>query len=450
MANNSANQAESLRPQEERIFNSVSYFLMWIGGCIAIAVFTVGSSLVGQLNLLQIVTALLVGTIIIAACLVVNGHAGHVYGIPYTIQLRSSFGVKGAKIPGMIRAVPAVVWFGFQTWVGAEALNAVCFTLFKFDNVAICYVGFTILQIVLSMTGFKGIKWIEDAGSICIIVALVYMFYSVVTKYGIQLQENVINIKGSWGLAFWGGSVAFVGQYSTTMLNVSDLSRQYKKEGKRGIMGMIYWLSIGPAFMLMGLTGLIVTAATGVIDPIGVFTSAIENPILLVFTLLFIIFAQITTNVVNNIVPPVYVLMDACKKMNYKLAVVAVGILSFCTFPWKLVTPESAAGLNLFIRLYSCFLGPIFAVMVTDYYCIRRKKLNLEVLYDENGPIKGINWAAIIAIAVGAAAALLETHLAWYSSLIPSAAVYYILMRYTGIGKSFLIGSAFEKKGEML
>ena len=446
--NKSVSNGESLRPQEERIFNNFSYFAMMIGGCIAIAVFTVGSSLVGQLNLFQMLVALLIGTIIIAVCLVLNGHAGNKYGIPYTIQLRSCFGVKGAKVPGLIRGVPAIVWFGFQTWVGAEALNAVLYSLFHFDNVVICYIGFTFVQCVLSVTGFKGIKWVEDIGSVCIVVALIYMFYSVVTKYGVQLQDTVINIEGSWGLPFWAGSVAFVGQYSTMMLNVSDLSRQYKKDGKGSILGIIYWLSIGPAFMFMGLTGLMVTSATGVVDPIGVFTNAIDNPVLLVFTLIFIIFAQITTNVVNNIVPPIYVLMDLCKKLNYKMAAAIVGVLSVCVFPWKLVTAESAAGLNLFIRIYSCFLGPIFAVMVIDYYLMRKKSLNLDILYDENGPIKGVNWAAIIAICVGAVVALLETRLAWYASLVPSAIVYYLLMRYTNLGGNFLLGTIWEKKAE--
>jgi len=446
MNDEKTNVGESLRPLEERIFGNLSYFAMWIGGCIAIAVFTVGSSLVGSLNLTQMVVALLVGTIIIAVCLVLNGDAGNKYGIPYTIYLRAAFGIKGAKIPGIIRALPAIVWFGFQTWVGAEALNAVLYSLFGFNNIVFCYVGFTVLQLVLSVTGFKGIKWVEDVGSVCIVIALIYMFYSTVKKYGVELQENVINIKGSWGLAFWSGSVAFVGQYSTMMLNVSDLSRQYKKDGNKAVMGSIYWLAIGPAFMFMGLTGLIVTAATGAVDPITVFTSAIDNKVLLILTLIFIIFAQITTNVVNNLVPPVYVLMDAVKKLGYKGSLVVIGIASVLVMPWKLVSGESAAGLNLFIRVYSCFLGPIFSVMVTDYYFIRKKILNVDMLYDENGPIRGTNIAAIISIAIGAVIALVETRLAWYSCIIPTALVYYLLMTKTELGRDFLIGTEFEKK----
>lgn len=97
-------EQESLQPQEERIIDSFSYLCMWLGGGIAISTFAVGSSLMGVLSLFQVVVALLVGTTIIAVVLVFNGKAGNKYGIPYPIHLRSSFGIQGAKIPGIIRA----------------------------------------------------------------------------------------------------------------------------------------------------------------------------------------------------------------------------------------------------------------------------------------------------------------------------------------------------------
>ena len=121
---------------------------------------------------------------------------------------------------------------------------------------------------------------------------------------------------------------------------------------------------------------------------------------LTVVTLLFIAFAQVTTNVLNNIVTPAYVLMEYFK-MKWTHATVLVGLLSACCMPWKLVTAESAAGLSLFTKIYSAFLGPIFAVMIVDYYFLRKQKLNINHVYDKNGPFKGINWAAVIAIIVG-------------------------------------------------
>lgn len=438
MSSNEIGQ-ESLRPQEERIMDNLSYLFMWMGGCIAIAVFAVGSSLIGDLNLLQAVMAMVVGTAVIAVALVFNGKAGHKYGIPYTIHLRSSFGITGAKVPGLIRAVPALVWFGFQSWVGASAINQILNTMFGFDNVMICFLLFQALQVALALKGFKGIKWLENVGAVFILIALAYMFYSVLNKYGLAIADNVIDIKGSWGLAFWGGTVAFVGQYSTMMLNVGDYARQYKKESGSLLTGGIYWLGIAPAMLFMGLIGLVVTGATGISDPVAVFSSAIDNPILMIMTLLFIIFAQITTNILNNLVPPVYVLMDAFK-LTYKKAVILVGVLAVFTFPWKLISPESADGLALFVQTYAAFLGPIFAVMIVDYYFIRKQTLVLDYLYDEKGPFKGVNWAAIIAIAIGAAVALVEVRLSWYSSLVPAGLSYYLLMKYMKSSNRFLTG----------
>lgn len=439
----SGSDQESLRPQEERILGHFSYLFMWMGGCIAIGVFAVGSSLIGSLNLTQAVTAMIVGTVIIAIALVLNGKAAHKYGIPYPIHLRSSFGIKGAKIPGLIRAVPALVWFGFQSWVGAGAINAILKTMTGFDNIWVCFILFQALQVVLALKGFKGIKWLENIGAIFILISLAYMFYSVFNKYGLEIS-SAINIKGSWGLAFWGGTIAFIGQYSTMMLNVGDYARQYKKESSSLLTGTIYWLAIGPAMLFMGLIGLIVTGGTGNSDPVAVFSSSIENPILMVITLIFIIFAQITTNILNNLVPPVYVLMDAFK-LSYKKSVVLVGVLAVFTFPWKLVTEQSAAGLALFVQTYAAFLGPIFAVMIVDYFFIRKQQLDVESLYDENGPFKGVNYAAMIAIIIGAVVALIEVRLSWYSSLIPAGLSYYLLMKYMSSSSRFLAGTDFKQ-----
>jgi len=438
-------EQETLKPQEERNFGHFSYLFMWMGGCIAIGVFAIGSSLIGDLNLFQAVMSMVVGTIIIAIALVLNGRAGNKYGIPYTIHLRSAFGIKGSKIPGLIRAVPALVWFGFQSWVGAGAINAILKTMFGFDSIWICFLLFQGIQVALSLYGFKGIKWLENIGAIFILGALAYMFYSVINRYGLEISSSVVNIEGSWGLAFWGGTTAFIGQYSTMILNVGDYSRQYKRESRSLLTGALYWFAIGPAILFMGLIGLVVTGATGISDPVAVFTNSIENPILMTITLLFIIFAQITTNVLNNLVPPVYVFMDAFK-LSYKKSVVLVGILAIFTFPWKLVTEESAAGLAVFIQTYAAFLGPIFAVMMVDYFFIRKQKLDVESLYDENGPFKGVNISAIIAIIIGAIVALIEVRLSWYSSLIPAGLSYYLLMKHMSSSKRFLVGTDMESE----
>ncbi|WP_018992809.1 NCS1 family transporter [Aromatoleum toluclasticum] len=420
---------ESLAPQQTRIMDRWSYLLAWLGGCVSIGTFAMGSSLVGQLNMLQAATAIAIGCFVIGIALAINGAAGHKYGIPFMVQARSAFGFAGTRFPGFVRAIPAVVWFGFQSWIGAGALNAVSATMFGYDNLVMWFIAFQLIQVALSIYGFHGIKWLENIGSGFILFSLVYMFYAVITKFGGQVDAKITGIEGTWGLPFWGATMLFLGIYSTMMLNVSDYSRELHKDVKSGALTAIYSMSILPATLFMGLIGLMVSGATGTADPIKVFSSAVDNKPLLVVTLLFIAFAQVTTNVLNNVVPPAYVLMDVFK-LSFRKSAVLVGLLAFATFPWVLVKDESAEGLQIFVQTYSAFLGPIFAILVVDYYILRRRTLNLQHFYDADGPYRGVNWAGIVATAVGAMVALSFPSVSWYASLPPAGFTYWLLMNH--------------------
>lgn len=442
---------ESLAPQQVRIMGRTSYLLAWMGGCVSIGTFTMGSSLVGELNLLQATLAIAIGCLVIGVALAINGAAGYKYGIPFMVQVRSAFGFSGSRIPGLIRSVPALVWYGFQSWIGAGALNAVSATLFGFDNLVLYFILFQGLQIALSAFGFKGIKWLENIGAVFILAALIYMFVSVITRYGDEITANLVNLDGTWGMPFWGATMLFLGIYATMMLNVSDYSREHTKGSGPGLLVTIYSMSILPVTLFMGLIGVMVSGATGAVDPIQVFANAVDNTPLLVITLLFIAFAQVTTNVLNNVVPPTYVLMDVFK-LSYRTSTILVGVLAVGTFPWLLVRDESAAGLQIFVQTYSAFLGPIFAVMVVDYYVLRRRRLELDKLYDPAGSYRGINYAALIAVAVGVAVAFSFSEVSWYASLIPAGVAYYLLMRNWSACRRFLpdeTRTAAESKEEI-
>ena len=360
-----------LQPTKKRIMGSLSYTASFMGGCVSIGTFSMGAGLIGVLTVGQAVLAMVIGCLVIAIALVIIGNCGHKYGIPYTVQLRSSFGTAGVKVPGLLRGVPAIIWFGFQSWVGAGAINSCFKILFGFDNLPVIYALFTILQVALAIKGFEGIKWLENISCIFIIAILAVTLF-------------------------------------------------------------------------MGLIGLLVTAATGNSDPVVVFSTTMGSKFLTVVTLLFIAFAQVTTNVLNNIVPPSYVLMESFR-MKWSHATIVVGILSACCMPWKLVTDQSAAGLNLFTQFYSAFLGPIFAVMAVDYYILRKKKLDINNMYNKQGVFKGVNWAAIIAIIVGSLCSLIIVQLSWYVSLIPTGLVYYFLMKTMKSSAPFRTGTVFEK-----
>ena len=434
---------KDLQPTKERIMDPVSYAASFMGGCVSIGTFSMGAALIGTLTVAQAIIAMTLGCLVIAIALALVGVCGHKYGVPFVVQLRSTFGFSGVKIPGALRGIPAIVWFGFQSWVGAGAINSCLKILFGFDHLSVIFILFTMLQVLLAIRGFEGIKWLENFSCIFIIAILIYMLYVVRTKFAMEIGDSFSNIKGTWGMPFWAATTSFLGIYSTMILNASDYSRNVKHNVGPVKKASIYTIAILPVTLFMGLIGLLVTAATGNSDPVVVFSTTMGSKVLTIVTLLFIAFAQVTTNVLNNIVPPSYVLMEQFK-MKWSHATILVGILSVCVMPWKLVTAESAAGLSLFTKFYSAFLGPIFAVMVLDFFFLRKQKLDINTLYDREGQFKGINWAAVIAILIGSVCSLFVMDLSWYVSLIPTAIAYYILMKVMKGSEGFRKGTILE------
>lgn len=434
--------------QNSRILGNFSYLMLWLGGCVSIGNFAVGSGLVtggaNSLNFLQAATAIILGQLIVTIFLVINDKFSYVTGAPYVVQLRMAFGIKGTVIPAFARAIPAIVWYGFQSWVGGSALNEISTIFFGFNSPFLFFLAFHAFQVVLSISGFKGIKWVENIGSVIIIVSLAYMLYIAMSQYSDVLTEKLINIKGSWGLKFWGATTSFLGLNAAVLLNAGDYVRQLKPGTSPIKRGFIYATSLIPANLFMGLIGITMATATGISNPVVAFSQTIENKFLVIITLLFIIFAQITTNLLNNALPPIYVLMDTFK-LKHKSASIIVGIVALFTFPWKLIQPNSAAGLNIFILVYSAFLAPILGILIVDYYVLRKKKIDLDELYKENGLFAGVNKQALLSILIGGAASFMMIQISWMIGFVVGSAVYFILMKMASKTNPFVKGTIFEK-----
>lgn len=443
-------ESDQLRPisEEKRIMGWGSYLMLWLGGCISIGTLTMGSAQLDKgLNLLQVFLAVLIGTTILVIGICVNDKFSYTSGAPYAIQLKSAYGTKGNLLPVMIRGLPAIVWYGFQTWLGGSAINQISITLFGYDNVVLYFILFQVLQIVLSVKGFHGIKWVENIGGAVIVCAMLYMLFVCVTQYGDIIGDKLINKQGTWGIPFISAIIAFFGNSTTVMLNAGDYSRELKAGYSMGKRGIAYFISMVPTTVLLGLIGAMTTTATGIANPINAFSQMVNNKVLLVATLGFILFAQMTTNLASNVVPPAYAFMDAFK-IKHRTAVILVGVLAVCTCPWILTNDSSAAGLDVFVKIYTAFFGPIFAVLITDYYIMHKGKFSndeLEDLYSDDGNHAGINKAAIIATIVGVIIGLINVNISFFTATIPTGVVYYLCMKYMKSCARFRKGTILEK-----
>jgi NCS1 family nucleobase:cation symporter-1 len=389
--NNGAEVKEnaSLKPlkDEERSMGWGSYTMLWLGGCISIGTLTMGSAQLDKgLNLMQIFLAVLIGTLVLIIGICLNDAFSYKTGAPYAVQLKSAYGTKGSVIPVMIRGLPAIVWYGFQTWLGGSAINQISIALFGYSNVWLFFFVFQAVQILLSIKGFQGIKWVENIGGVVIVAAMFYLLYICVSKYSGVIHNNLGTLKPTWGIPFIAACIAFFGNSTTVMLNAGDYSRELKTGYSAPKRGAAYFIAMVPATVLLGIIGAMASTATGIANPINAFGTMVDNVFIKVVVLAFILFAQMTTNLASNVVPPAYAFMDAFK-MKHKTAVILVGILAVCTCPWILTNDASAAGLDVFVKIYTAFFSPIFAVLIVDYYILHKRHFTdaqLNDLYAED------------------------------------------------------------------
>ncbi|YCA44022.1 NCS1 family transporter [Bacillus sp. JZ8] len=440
---------ESLLPKKERPVSPLSYMFMWIGDGVNLGNMTLGASLVvagtATLNIFQTFVAAAIAIGIISTFFALNDRFGYKTGIPYVMQLRMSFGVKGSIISSLLRGIPAIIWYGFQSWIGGTALNEIVKTLTggAVDNVVVCFIALQLLQIVLSLYGFHAIKWVETLASIVIMLALLYVFSILLTSYRDVITEKWVHTEGTWGLPFFAFIMVFLGNYAAIFLSAGDYSRELKTGISNKKRGLLYFSPITIAYGFVLTIGVMLASATGISNPVKAFAVVVDNPYITVGVSAFIVIGAVAVNMVANIVPPTYVI-TLLTKMKYKAAVIVTGLLALCSFPWVLVQDSSANGLNLFVLIYSAFLGPIVSILLVEYYILRKQKVNIDDLYKKDGPFSGVNPCALIAMLAGASAAFVEVDLGWIIGVVVGGVSYILLMKFTFKNSKFKKGTIFE------
>jgi NCS1 family nucleobase:cation symporter-1 len=443
---------ESLNPKTEvgRTVKPLDYIFMWIGDGVNLGNMTLGASLVvagiATLNIFQTFAAAIIAIGIISTVFALNDRLGYRTGIPYVVQLRMSFGIKGSVISSLLRGIPAIVWYGFQSWIGGTALNEIAkiVTSGSFDNVAICFIVLQLVQIGLSLYGFHAIKWVETLASTVIILALLYVFGVLLNSHSPVIAEKWVHAKGSWGLPFFAFIMMFMGNYAAIFLSAADYSRELKSGISDTKRGFFYFLPILIAYGLTLTIGAMLASATGISNPVKAFAIVVDNSYITLFVSAFIVLGVVAVNMVANIIPPTYVI-TLLTKLKYKPAVTITGLLALGSFPWLLVQDSSAKGLGMFILIYSAFLGPIVSILLIEYYILRRQKVNVADLYKEDGQFAGYNPAAVLAMLIGAGAAFLKVELAWIIGVVVAGIAYMLLMKYAFKDSQFKKGTIFEK-----
>ncbi|EAZ24114.1 hypothetical protein OsJ_07854 [Oryza sativa Japonica Group] len=406
-------------PPSERTMTAWDLASLWVGLVVGVPSYYLAGSLVDLgMSALQGVATVAFANLVVLVSLVLTAAPAVTHGLPFPVLARAAFGVRGAHLPAVIRALVGCGWFGIESWIGGRAVFLLLPSRLKSYQPLLapvpglgaaplefaCFLAFWAAQLGVIMHGMEGIRKLEN---------------------------------------FW----------ATVAINIPDFARYARSQADQvlGQAGL-------PVFMgMFTFAGLAVTSATEAIfghvisDPIELL-GRIGGPVTTVLAIVGISLATITTNIAANVVAPANALVSMSpRKFTFAKGALVTALLGIAFQPWRLLS-SSESFVYTWLLGYSALMGPIGGIILADHYIVRRTALDVDALYseDSHGPYYfqgGFNVAAMAAMAAGVAPIVpgflhnvgvlpsvskaFETayNNAWFVSFFVAGAVYCLLCR---------------------
>ena len=416
------------------------FAMMWVGMAVVLAAFAIGGAGVQSLSLSWVVVATIIGTIGIGLFITVIGDIGIEHGLSFPVYMRAPFGTIGTHIPSVVRGLAASFWFGINTYFGATAMNAILNVLFGFDNWFVCFLIFATVQLVNTALGIKAVERFADLAAPVIIIISVWMYASLSDQAVAQGREVWAWIEspvtgGAAVTAFLIVIFSNMGFWATISADIPSISRFIKaprferswmKRNKGTLVGSMIALPITQTFMVV--IGGVSYIAVSNYDPVVALQEAATGLILGVL-LLMIVLAQWSTNVSANLVPAATIFSNVGgPKVPFWAGVFIAGIVGSVVQPWSLFNI-----LIPILLIVGGILSAIVGILFADYYLLRKRRVNVPDLYEQNGQyryLNGVNLAGFIAWIIGGLAAYFLSNYSFLVGFLVGAGTYYILAKY--------------------
>jgi NCS1 family nucleobase:cation symporter-1 len=402
-----------------RTWSTYNIAALWIGMSVVITTYTLASGLMEQgMTWWQAMMTILLGNVIVLVPMILNAHAGTKYGISFPVLCRASFGVRGANIAAILRAIVACGWFGIQTWIGALALDA----LFKAawpgwgqltGSTAIAFAIFWLIQVVIILKGTEGIKVLESWSAPLLLAGGALLLWWAIRNGGglgniLTESQRLQKGHGAFWALFPAALTANVGYWATLSLNIPDFTR-YAKSQRSQALGQA--LGLPTTMTAFAFIGVAVTSATIVIfgravwDPVQLVGMIGRAPVI-IFAALVVLAAQLTTNMAANVVSPSNDFSNLSpKRISYVTGGLITAVLGIVMMPWKLYS-DAAAYIFTWLLGYSSLMGALGGILIADYWVVRRQQLAVNDLFRVHGRytyLNGFNPRAIFALVLSIA-----------------------------------------------
>tara|TARA_B100000674_G_scaffold52911_1_gene36658 strand:+ start:120 stop:1577 length:1458 start_codon:yes stop_codon:yes gene_type:complete len=404
-----------------KVWNWKDLFSFWAVNIQSVIAFSLIASLyvVYNLNTFVVFFGTLIGSLLVYFLANLIGKPSQKYGLPFAVLLRTSLGFKGAQYFGFLRSLVGIFMFGVQTYFLSKAFTyLIRIFLFSFDssilenNIFLIFIlGLNVIdwtsiiiailfQSFLFSIGINFNKKIINYSAIIVYSGILFFFFVVLlndvkstSKAFVEVfnYKNLIDKNNIWPLITISGTV--FAYFSIILVNFGDFSRYVKneKELEKGNLSLILNLIVFSFFSVFIVIGSDVFLNLKFLDLNSILTSPndiigkFDNLTITIIALLFIIVASLSTNLVSNFIPSQYSLINFIpNKLNLKSSSLIIGLLGFVVSIFWL-TIISQIGILSFIDTFAAFFGPLFGVMIADYYLIKNKELSNNDIYSIDG-----------------------------------------------------------------
>jgi NCS1 family nucleobase:cation symporter-1 len=426
-----------------------NYASLWVAMSVCIPTYMLASGLIaGGMAWWQAIGTILLGNLIVLIPMLLNAHAGTKYGIPFPVFVRASFGVRGANVPAVLRALVACGWFGIQTWIGGQAIFAMMTILWPFKSSQwVCFGAFWLLNILVIWRGIDTIKFLEGIAAPFMLAVGLLLLWWVTSQAGglgpVLSTPSKFKSTAEFMKFFIPSLTGMVGFWATVALNIPDFTR-YAKSQRDQALGQA--IGLPAAMTLYSFIGVAVTSASVVIfgqaiwDPVVLLTR-FNRPAVAFIALIALLIATLNTNVAANVVSPSNDFSNLNpRRISFRTGGLITGVIGVAMMPWKLLSNFSDYIFGWLVG-YSGLLGPIAGIMIADYFILRKCELDVNALYHAEGIYsytRGVNWNAIVALAAGIVVALIGLVVpslrwlydyAWFVGFFVAGALYLSLMK---------------------
>ena len=401
-------------PSNKKNWGWFEIFNVWANDVQSLFGYTLAASLfiASGLNGWAVFLALILAGFFIMWLVNLSGKPSVKHGIPYPVFARVSMGVFGANFPAMARGLVAMFWYGAQTYAASTAV-ALLITALTGNPGSEMFLGMTgvmwvsfifvsAFQVFLFWQGIDLIrKFLNFAGPAVYVVMIVLMI-TIWSKVGGNLLSEVGNIFSSGersggfeGLGSFGAFLAvfsiMVGYFAAVVVNFGDFARFVKNEDemkKGNLYGLVGNVILFSFITLMITGGTIALFGELIAQPTDM-VAKIDNTLLTIVAAFAFFAATVGINMVANFIPPAYDLANLMpSKINFRMGgLITAGFGFVIGALW--VSVITKMGMFPFVNTLGAILAPVFGIMITDYYIVKKQQINVDALFNEG---KGKYW----------------------------------------------------------